>query len=161
MSENPLKAFDNANKPTLLMNYFPEFRKGFSWRTNPIMWRVSRAYHDVAASKSSVAMLVTFLVVGMLWAVYALHTTHYTDMSDSAHFTHIPLIVIKLPRSGSSWFTDSINSHPSVYLSKEIVQRSDTLWLKARTVDKDSTGMMHMRCETQPCMHTERTCACN
>ena len=108
------------------------------------MWRVSRAYHNATATlssafKSSVALLVLFLVVCMLWVVYALHTSRYPDMSAAVHSSHIPLIIIKLPRSGSSWFTDSMNSHPSVYLSKEIVQRSDTLWLKAAHAHTPST----------------------
>ena len=36
-----------------------------------------------------------------------------------------PLVVLKLPRSGSSWLTGELNEIPSVFVSKEIVQRGD------------------------------------
>lgn len=37
----------------------------------------------------------------------------------------IPLIIFKIPRSGSSWFTQKLNTLSSVYISKEILQRGD------------------------------------
>ena len=36
-----------------------------------------------------------------------------------------PVVIIKLPRSGSSWFTSLLNQLENVYLAKEIVQRKD------------------------------------
>lgn len=37
----------------------------------------------------------------------------------------VPLIILKLPRSGSSWVTEELNEIPTVFISKEIVQRGD------------------------------------
>jgi LPS sulfotransferase NodH len=37
----------------------------------------------------------------------------------------IPVVLLKIPRSGSSWFTSELNALPSVYISKEIVQGED------------------------------------
>jgi len=37
------------------------------------------------------------------------------------------LMVLKLPRSGSSWFTQLLNAQSDVYVSKEIIQRTDTV----------------------------------
>lgn len=33
-----------------------------------------------------------------------------------------PVILLKLPRSGSSWFTSLLNQHDFVYITKEIIQ---------------------------------------
>ena len=44
--------------------------------------------------------------------------------SDSA-VEHSPVVIFKLPRSGSSWFTQELNAFSAVFISKEIVQRSD------------------------------------
>ena len=38
---------------------------------------------------------------------------------------HMPLVILKLPRSGSSWVTEELNEIPTVFISKEIVQRGD------------------------------------
>ena len=35
------------------------------------------------------------------------------------------MVILKIPRSGSSWFTSELNALPSVYISKEIVQSGD------------------------------------
>ncbi|KAJ1409249.1 hypothetical protein B484DRAFT_456132 [Ochromonadaceae sp. CCMP2298] len=35
------------------------------------------------------------------------------------------IVVLKLPRSGSTWFTQILNEHPDIYISKEIVQAHD------------------------------------
>lgn len=37
----------------------------------------------------------------------------------------VPVAILKLPRTGSSWFTEILNAIPSVYISKEIMQQSD------------------------------------
>lgn len=37
----------------------------------------------------------------------------------------VPVVILKLPRSGSSWFTSELNAFSRVYLSKEIVQGED------------------------------------
>ena len=39
----------------------------------------------------------------------------------------VPLIVLKVPRSGSTWFAEMLNDIPTVYLSKEIIQRHDVI----------------------------------
>jgi LPS sulfotransferase NodH len=38
---------------------------------------------------------------------------------------HTPLVILKLPRSGSSWVTEELNEIPTVFISKEIVQHGD------------------------------------
>lgn len=38
----------------------------------------------------------------------------------------VPVVILKLPRSGSSWFTSELNGLSSVFISKEIVQRNDS-----------------------------------
>jgi hypothetical protein len=38
---------------------------------------------------------------------------------------HIPLIILKIPRSGSTWFTDVLNNLDGVFISKEIIQHAD------------------------------------
>ena len=37
----------------------------------------------------------------------------------------IPIVLLKLPRSGSSWLTEKLNAYPEIFLSKEIIQRKD------------------------------------
>jgi hypothetical protein len=37
------------------------------------------------------------------------------------------LIVFKLPRSGSSWFTEILNSDTGIYISKEMIQSADVM----------------------------------
>jgi len=44
---------------------------------------------------------------------------------EKQHIAHIPLVILKLPRSGSSWFTEKLNELPTVFISKEIIQRGD------------------------------------
>lgn len=38
---------------------------------------------------------------------------------------YVPLIILKLPRSGSSWFVDKLNTIPGVYIRKEILHHDD------------------------------------
>ena len=40
----------------------------------------------------------------------------------------VPLIVLKLPRSGSSWYSQILNEFPTVFLSKEIIQKHDSVF---------------------------------
>ena len=54
-----------------------------------------------------------------------MYFSHMSQFSNPALLDHVPIIVFKLPRSGSSWFTDTMNSHQSIFLSKEIVQGAD------------------------------------
>lgn len=35
------------------------------------------------------------------------------------------MAIMKLPRTGSSWFTEALNQIPSVYISKEVMQQGD------------------------------------
>lgn len=37
----------------------------------------------------------------------------------------VSIVVLKLPRSGSSWFTEKLNDMTEVFVSKEILQRDD------------------------------------
>jgi hypothetical protein len=45
----------------------------------------------------------------------------------SAHLRQgaVPVAILKLPRTGSSWVTQELNALPSVFLSKEIIQQGD------------------------------------
>ena len=38
---------------------------------------------------------------------------------------YIPLIILKLPRSGSSWFVGELNEIPGVFIKKEILHHDD------------------------------------
>lgn len=51
--------------------------------------------------------------------------SQYSSPSKASEPKVLSLVIFKLPRSGSSWFTDLLNSYPTIYLSKEIVQHSD------------------------------------
>jgi len=37
----------------------------------------------------------------------------------------VPVVIFKLPRTGSSWFTQELNNMATVFISKEILQRGD------------------------------------
>jgi hypothetical protein len=41
------------------------------------------------------------------------------------------LIILKLPRSGSTWFTESMNKYSNIFVSKEIIQSSDKRYYSA------------------------------
>ena len=47
----------------------------------------------------------------------------------------VSLIVVKLPRSGSSWFTESLNDKHYVYIAKEIVQTNESKALSGKRLE--------------------------
>jgi hypothetical protein len=55
----------------------------------------------------------------------------------------VSLVVLKLPRSGSTWLAESLNRLPSVFISKEILQQGDTTTILPLTspssASKDTT----------------------
>jgi hypothetical protein len=61
---------------------------------------------------SAVVLLAIYLVL-IWWQLY------------QAEVPETALIVFKLPRSGSTWFTERLNSEASIYVSKEIIQSAD------------------------------------
>lgn len=73
-------------------------------------------------SQCGVLLSIILLISCILWAMYFSHLQTY---SSGARLTHVPVVVFKLPRSGSSWITDSLNRYNNVFISKEIVQSSD------------------------------------
>lgn len=68
---------------------------------------------------------ITFLFVIILSLVIWLVVINNLLWGGFIAPTPTPLIILKLPRSGSSWLTEKLNEIPSVYISKEIIQRSD------------------------------------
>jgi LPS sulfotransferase NodH len=60
-----------------------------------------------------------FLIIISISISKLLSSSYYNE-SD-----HVPIILFKLPRTGSTWLTERLNSIPHVYVSKEIIQRSD------------------------------------
>jgi hypothetical protein len=61
---------------------------------------------------AAVALLIIYLVL-IWWQLMQ------TEEPETA------LLVFKLPRSGSSWFTERLNREKSIYVSKEIIQSAD------------------------------------
>lgn len=55
------------------------------------------------------------------------NTTTYDTTTAFSNSPTWGLIVVKLPRSGSTWFTEILNELGGVYVSKEIMQHSDRL----------------------------------
>ncbi len=47
----------------------------------------------------------------------------FTYIENNTNITRV--IVVKLPRSGSTWVTELLNNIPNVYISKEIIQHKD------------------------------------
>ena len=47
-------------------------------------------------------------------------------MFEDDNTTLSSVIVLKLPRTGSTWFSELLNNFPSVYISKEIIQSVDS-----------------------------------
>ena len=66
-------------------------------------------------------LLYFYVCLTMLFRSVALPGT----TGDYATEYVLPLVILKLPRSGSSWLTEKLNAIPSVFISKEIVQRGD------------------------------------
>jgi len=68
-----------------------------------------------------------FSLIGALILLHCtflfLYRRHISNESNVIKST--PVVIIKLPRSGSSWFTSLLNQLEYVYLTKEIVQRKD------------------------------------
>lgn len=60
--------------------------------------------------------LAVFVIV--IWRLY--ESIRFENPSPAK-----PVVLLKIPRSGSSWFTSELNALPSVYISKEIVQGGD------------------------------------
>jgi len=67
--------------------------------------------------------IILILVIISIIISHILSILYYNN----SNITHIPIIIFKLPRSGSTWLTERLNSIPNVYISKEIIQRSDVL----------------------------------
>ena len=75
----------------------------------------------LSISQCGILVYGTLLISCFLWAMYFSHLAQYS----SNGFNHTPIVVLKLPRSGSTWFTDTLNNYDNIFLSKEIVQRAD------------------------------------
>lgn len=68
------------------------------------------------------------------WAIFVLvviasclHILLNLWFTKSKAMSPISVILFKLPRSGSSWMTERLNSYPNVFLCKEIMQRRDNI----------------------------------
>jgi hypothetical protein len=86
----------------------------------------------VSISTCGLLVYGTLLVSCILWAMYFSHLQQY---GSGVVQHHVPVVVLKLPRSGSTWFTDTMNKYDNIFLSKEIVQRSDGSKYPASTVE--------------------------
>eukprot|EP01039_Chlorochromonas_danica_P004411 gene4411-4832_t len=67
-------------------------------------------------------------VVTCFIAMAALHSTLALGWGRAAvnvSEAPVPVLVLKLPRSGSTWFTELLNKIPGLFISKEIVQGAD------------------------------------
>ena len=71
--------------------------------------------------KRCTVVINTIVILSIVTAFVVLMTMYPLSVN-----THVPLIVFKVPRSGSSWFTALLNEIPNVYISKEIIQAHDT-----------------------------------
>ena len=70
-----------------------------------------------------VIIYLLIAIVCYLAYVYIRRTQSYDN--SNLDVSHVPIVILKLPRSGSSWFTESLNNYPFVFISKEIMQRGD------------------------------------
>ena len=66
---------------------------------------------------TNVCIVVAALILALLTFVVLYH-----HIGDSKHTS---VILLKLPRSGSSWLTESLNNEKEIFISKEILQRDD------------------------------------
>ena len=67
-------------------------------------------------------VILFLIVISIIVSRLFIYNYYYDDNSN-----HVRMIIFKLPRSGSTWLTERLNSIPNVYISKEIIQRSDTV----------------------------------
>jgi hypothetical protein len=75
-------------------------------------------------------ILINFLIIisVIIWYSYfAIHDDNYSSIKK--------VILVKLPRSGSSWITEKLNSIPNIYISKEIIQHKDVVKYSNRDVE--------------------------
>jgi len=75
--------------------------------------------------------IILFLTIICMIISHLLSLVYYNNESN-----HVPIIIFKLPRSGSTWLTERLNSIPNVYISKEIIQRSDVLLYNSKEQEK-------------------------
>lgn len=78
--------------------------------------------------KTSFYTLFFLIVFQML---YYSTTFRKTDVTKTKI---VPLIILKLPRSGSSWFTETLNDNPNIFISKEIIQHKDKLKYSSKAI---------------------------
>lgn len=80
-------------------------------------------------SLSSFRKLKILAACIVLWFLWAHFFSSSAEVSNS-------IILLKLPRSGSSWLTDELNAVSAVYVAKEILQTNDSLKLESEVVEK-------------------------
>ena len=73
-----------------------------------------------------ISYTITLLCCSLLTILICITISKLLSSSYYSNTTHIPIILFKLPRTGSTWLTERLNSIPNVYISKEIIQRSDS-----------------------------------
>lgn len=59
-----------------------------------------------------------------------------TTQGDVKDSKPVPVIIFKLPRTGSSWFNQELNSIPTVFISKEILQNGDPQEFSSVDIEK-------------------------
>jgi hypothetical protein len=81
-------------------------------------------------------------VVVLLWSQYEIQYESVSQIvgireeNQAAHIDPVSILLFKLPRSGSSWLTDKLNSYPNVFISKEILQTNDSLRMSAKRIER-------------------------
>lgn len=76
-------------------------------------------------------LLSIIFVLIILTLVRYLHFSNYVE--NNTNITKV--ILVKLPRSGSTWFTEILNNIPNVYISKEIIQHKDVGRYSTREIE--------------------------
>ena len=82
--------------------------------------------------KARLAVLVLSLIMGGMLFCKKAHHPRGGGKGDSSLSS---VLILKLPRSGSTWLTELLNGHHDVFMSKEIIQRSDVPDLLAAAMD--------------------------
>jgi hypothetical protein len=77
-------------------------------------------------------------VVVLLWSQYesVSQIVGIREENQPAQIDPVSILLFKLPRSGSSWLTDRLNSYPNVFISKEILQTNDSLRMSAKRIER-------------------------
>mmetsp|Transcript_23066 Transcript_23066/g.33773 ORF Transcript_23066/g.33773 Transcript_23066/m.33773 type:complete len:368 (+) Transcript_23066:61-1164(+) len=74
--------------------------------------------------KKSIVFLFALVASIVVTRVFFYSLTLFSVLPDHSE-RKLSLVIFKLPRTGSTWFTETLNRFQSVFIAKEIIQHSD------------------------------------